>query len=129
MSVACVGGEGIQKSHPEDRDLQPVTVCAGHKVPGSEGLMLPLNPCSEAVHLTYGLQTPGTDKVGGPALAQEARSNLPQLTCVDPSETQPVLAVSLQQFKGQPTSTHASVTPKTHFSYSISRILTIVKLQ
>ena len=76
-STAGVGGECIQKSHPKDSD------CAGH--------------C-----LAYGLQTPGTDKVGGPALAQEARYNLPQLTSVDPSETQPALVVSLQQFRGQP---------------------------
>ena len=50
----------------------------------------------------YGLQTPGMVKVGCPALALEARSNLPQLAWVGPTEKQPALTVSLQQFRGQP---------------------------
>ena len=77
----------------------PVTVRAGHQAPGSEGLVQPPNLHSEAVFFVYGLHSPGMGKVGGPALTREARSNLPQLARVGPTEKHPVLAVSLQQFR------------------------------
>ena len=74
-----------QSSHPEDRVLHPATFCAGHQAPGTETVLLGSGP-----------PTQGTDKAG-PTLAWEARSNLPQLAWVGPSEKSPVLAVSLQQ--------------------------------
>ena len=97
----CAGDGGLvhQSFHPNDRVLHLVTFSAGHQAPGSEELEASSNSCTKTVLPGSCPPTQGMDKAGLPTLVQEARPSLPQLVWVGPSEKQPALAFSFQQFR------------------------------